>query len=179
MLGRTIPAAEMVLSIFEEHTRWCAKGKAGVLAELGVPVSVVERSQQLVAHWQVMWTEDMGVVCPLVNATQRIYPSLERCSFDKGYHSPANREGLDRKLKRSVLPKKGGCGPRSRRARERRRSGWRGGHTRRWNRRSTIWSSADRGGLLRGGRRASRGWWCWRGICTGSGCCCSQRSRPG
>ena len=36
--GETIPHAEKVLSIFEPHTRWCAKGKAGRPVELGVPV---------------------------------------------------------------------------------------------------------------------------------------------
>ena len=33
-----IPHAEKVFPIFEEHTRWIAKGKAGKPAELGVPV---------------------------------------------------------------------------------------------------------------------------------------------
>ena len=55
--GETIPQQEKVFSLFEPHTRWCAKGKAGVPVELGVPVRVVECTQQCVLHWQVMWEQ--------------------------------------------------------------------------------------------------------------------------
>ena len=40
--GETIPHSEKVFSIFEEHTRWCSKGKLGKTVELGVPVAIVE-----------------------------------------------------------------------------------------------------------------------------------------
>ena len=93
---------------FEPHTRWCAKGKAGVAVELGVPVSVVECEQQFVLHWQVMWSgEDVDVACPLVAEAQELYPCLAACSFDKGFHSPANRERLDAALELNALPRKG------------------------------------------------------------------------
>ena len=39
--------------------------------------------------------------------TQQLYPSLEGCSFDKRYHSQANRKRLDAKLRVNALPKKG------------------------------------------------------------------------
>ena len=100
--GRRIPHEEKVFSIFEPHTRWCAKGKAGV------PVSVVECEQQFVLHWQVMWEgEDVDVACPLVAEAQELYPCLAACSFDKGFHSPANRERLDAVLELNALPRKG------------------------------------------------------------------------
>ena len=106
--GQTIPPREKVFSLFEPHTRWCVKGNAGVPVELGVPVSVVECAQQFVLHWQLMWEQqDVDVAAELVERTQRLYPSLEECSFDKGYHSPANREALDRLLQQNVLPRKG------------------------------------------------------------------------
>ena len=38
---------EKVFSVFEEHTRWIAKGKAGVPVELGVPVCVVKDQHQV------------------------------------------------------------------------------------------------------------------------------------
>ena len=104
----TIPHGEKVFSIFEEHTRWCAKGKAGRVVELGVPVAVVESEQQFVLHWQVMWdSQDVEVACPLVRATQAQYPQLQVCSFDKGFHSQANRASLEQMLEVSALPKKG------------------------------------------------------------------------
>lgn len=106
--GETIPHEEKVFSIFEEHTRWCAKGKPGRTVELGVPVAVVESEQQFVLNWQVLWSEqDVEVACPLVRATQAQYPQLQACSFDKGFHSGANRAGLEQLLELSALPKKG------------------------------------------------------------------------
>ena len=104
--GQRIPHEEKVFSIFEPHTRWCAQGKAGVAVELGVPVSVVECEQQFVLHWQVMWSgKDVDVAVP--PETQETYPGLAAYSFDKGFHSPANRERLDAVLELNALPRKG------------------------------------------------------------------------
>ena len=47
------------------------------------------------------------MACPLVEATQALYPSLEQCSFDQGFHSPANRVRLDAALELNALPRKG------------------------------------------------------------------------
>ena len=41
---------EKVFSIFEEHTRWVPKGKAGCAVELGVPECVVEDQYQFILH---------------------------------------------------------------------------------------------------------------------------------
>ena len=109
--GQKIPHAEKVFSIFEEHTRWCAKGKLGKKVELGVPVAVVESEQQYVLHWQVMWEEeDVDVARELVEETQRQHPQLKECSFDKGFHSPSNRKELDALLELNALPRKGRLG---------------------------------------------------------------------
>ena len=73
-----------------------------------MPVAVVESEQQFVLNWQVLWSEqDVEVACPLVRATQAQYPQLQACSFDKGFHSGANRAGLEQLLELSALPKKG------------------------------------------------------------------------
>ena len=83
--GEVIPHEEKVFSIFEPHTRWCAKGKAGRAVELGVPVSVVESEHQFILHPKIQWAEhDVEVAQPLVAQTQALYPSLAGCSFDKG-----------------------------------------------------------------------------------------------
>ena len=106
--GGKIPHAEKVFSVFKSYTRWCSKGRAGKPVELGVSVSVVESAQQFVLHWQVMWDEeDVDVACELVQETQALYAGLESCSFDKGFHSVANREQLDEVLELNALPKKG------------------------------------------------------------------------
>ena len=40
--GQQIPAQEKIYSVFEPHTRWISKGKAGCPQELGVPVAILE-----------------------------------------------------------------------------------------------------------------------------------------
>lgn len=46
--------------VFEPHTRWTAKGKAGVV-EFGVPVCIVENQHQFILNHGVMWKESDGV----------------------------------------------------------------------------------------------------------------------
>ncbi len=106
--GEKIPHEEKVFSVFEEHTRWVSKGKAGRPVELGVPVCIVEDQHQFVLGWTIEWSGgDTDVVVPLVTACQEAYPELHSCSFDKGFHSPANRAALDGILALSALPGKG------------------------------------------------------------------------
>ena len=65
--GDKIPHGEKVLSIFEEHTRWIVKGKAGKKVELGVPVCVVEDGSVFVCDHEIMWSGgDAGVAVPLI-----------------------------------------------------------------------------------------------------------------
>ena len=52
--GESIPHEEKVFSIFEPHTEWISKGKAGVPVELGVKVCVLEDQHQFILHHQVM-----------------------------------------------------------------------------------------------------------------------------
>ena len=51
---QTIPHAEKVFSIFEPHTEWISKGKAGVSQELGLRVAILEDQYQFILHHQVM-----------------------------------------------------------------------------------------------------------------------------
>ena len=107
--GDKIPHGEKVFSIFEEHTRWIAKGKAGKKAELGVPVCVVEDGNGFVLDHEIMWEGgDTDVAVPLVERCLKAFPNLRGCSFDRGFHSPANRKTLDDLLELNALPKKGG-----------------------------------------------------------------------
>jgi len=43
----------------------------------------------------------------MVTETQQRFAGLESCSFDKGFHSPANQQALQAHLKLVVLPRKG------------------------------------------------------------------------
>ena len=106
--GEAIPHGEKVFSIFEPHTRWNAKGKAGRPVELGVPVCILEDQHQFILHHRVLWKGgDTAVAVPMITETQALYPDLTLCSFDKGFHSPENRIALDALLEHNVLPRKG------------------------------------------------------------------------
>ncbi len=52
--GEAIPHAEKVFSIFEPHTEWVNKGKAGVPVELGLKVCAVEDRHGFILHHHVM-----------------------------------------------------------------------------------------------------------------------------
>lgn len=106
--GQIIPHAQKVFSIFEEHTEWISKGKAGVPVELGVKVAVVEDQYRFILNHRVLQkTEDVEAAVPLIEETQRKYETLDSASFDKGFHSAENQMDLAKIVKLVVLPKKG------------------------------------------------------------------------
>jgi hypothetical protein len=106
--GETIPHDEKIFSIFEEHTEWIKKGKAGVLVELGVRVSILEDQHGFILNHIVMekMTDDK-VAVEIVTAAQEKFPNISSCSFDKGYYTPSNRRELSEILETVVMPKKG------------------------------------------------------------------------
>jgi hypothetical protein len=107
---RSPPHAEKVFSIFEPHTEWINKGKAGVPVELGLRVVISEDQHGLILHHQVMekCTDDQ-VAIPLVEETCARFAEVDSASMDKGFHSPANQTGLAEVVPLPVLPKKGKC----------------------------------------------------------------------
>ena len=106
--GEVIPHGEKVFSVFEEHTRWVCKGKAGRPAELGVPVAVVEDEFQFILDHMILWRGgDIDAAVPLVRDCLERFPDLRVCSFDRGFHSPGNRELLEAMLDTAALPRKG------------------------------------------------------------------------
>jgi hypothetical protein len=108
ILGEKIPHAEKVFSIFEEHTEWISKGKAGVPVELGLKVCVLEDQYGFILHHRVMEHEtDEQIAIPMVEESRKKFSSLTACSFDKGFHSPANQKDLQEHLDHVILPKKG------------------------------------------------------------------------
>ena len=106
--GIKIPHNEKVFSIFETHTEWISKGKAGVPVEFGLKVCVLEDQYGFILHHQVMQNEtDEQVAIPMVKQAQDKFSGLSTCSFDKGFHSPKNQLELPNLLDLVVLPKKG------------------------------------------------------------------------
>ena len=106
--GETIPHEEKVFSLFEPHTEWISKGKAGVPVELGVRVAIVESQEGFILHHKVMERQtDDKIAVDIVKETQAYFPAFKACSFDKGFHSPANQADLQTILEQVTLPKKG------------------------------------------------------------------------
>ena len=103
--GETIPQNEKVFSIFETHTRWISKGKAGRPVELGVPVGIAEDQYQFILHHEIIWTgSDVDFAVPIVEITKELFPDFCAVSFNRGFHSPANRARLNELLDDNVLP---------------------------------------------------------------------------
>jgi IS5 family transposase len=110
LYGESIPHAEKVFSLFEPHTEWISKGKAGVPVELGVRVTVTEDQYGFILTQRVMLGEtDDQVAVPLVEDLLRRFPRVRSVSLDKGFHSPANQQRLAELIDFPVLPKKGKC----------------------------------------------------------------------
>lgn len=106
--GETIPHHEKVFSLFEQHTEWISKGKAGVPVELGLRVCIVKDQFNFILHHRVMENEtDDKIAVLIIDETQSRFPGFKKCSFDKGFHSPYNQKELATRLEKVVLPRKG------------------------------------------------------------------------
>ena len=106
--GERIPHDEKVFSLFQPHTEWISKGKAGVPVELGVRVCVMEDRDRFILHHRVMEkSTDDQVAVAMVDETRQRFPALRAVSMDKGFHSPGNQKALKSRLECVVLPKKG------------------------------------------------------------------------
>ncbi|AGX86823.1 ISNCY-like element ISSymo1 family transposase [Candidatus Symbiobacter mobilis] len=108
--GERIPHSEKIFSLFEPHTEWISKGKAGVPVELGVKVCILEDQHRFILHHHVMEKqEDNEVAVPMVEAAKERFSTLNAVSFDKGFHSQENQKKLAKLLDCAALPKKGRC----------------------------------------------------------------------
>jgi hypothetical protein len=108
IFNERIPHEEKVFSIFEPHTEWISKGKAGVPQELGLKVCVLKDQYGFILHHQVMEQQmDDKVAVSILQEARKRFENLSGCSFDKGFYSPDNREQLSNILDYVVLPKKG------------------------------------------------------------------------
>ena len=106
--GEVIPHAQKVFSIFEPHTEWISKGKAGVPVELGIKVCILEDQYQFILHHEVMQQKtDAQVAVSMVSEAKKRFPNLSACSFDKGFHSTGNQDQLKEHLELVALPRKG------------------------------------------------------------------------
>jgi len=108
LAGETMAHEQKVFSIFEPHTEWIVKGKAGISQELGLPVCILEDQYGFILNHRVMQHEkDLDIAVLFTRETVEKFPKLSGCSYDKGFYSPQNREDLEQVLEKVILPKKG------------------------------------------------------------------------
>ena len=106
--GETIPHNEKLFSIFQPHTEWISKGKAGVPVEFGIRVGIVEDQYQFLLHHRVMQKEtDEKTTVTMVQESKKKFPGMHAISYDRGYYSRNNLEELEKELEHVSLPKKG------------------------------------------------------------------------
>jgi hypothetical protein len=106
--GDSIPHLEKVFSIFEEHTEWIKKGKAGVPVELGLRVCILEDQYGFILHHHVMEQQtDDKIAVRMTEESKKKFSDLDSCSFDKGFYTPDNKNALKSIIKNVILPKKG------------------------------------------------------------------------
>jgi hypothetical protein len=108
LLDEKIAHEEKVFSIFETHTEWISKGKAGVPQELGLKVCVLKDQYGFILHHQVLEQQtDEKVAVAMAQGAKDKFENLTGCSFDKGFYSPENKSRLTNILDYVILPKKG------------------------------------------------------------------------
>jgi IS5 family transposase len=106
--GQNIPHEEKVFSLFQPHTEWISKGKAGVPVELGLRVCVVEDQHRFILNHEVMeGITDDAIAVPIVEETKQRFSTLHSVSMDKGFHSKDNQVKLKEIVNLVVIPKKG------------------------------------------------------------------------
>lgn len=111
VLGEIIPHEEKVFSIFESHTEWNSKGKAGKAVEFGHNVLVGFDQYGFILHGEVYEkTVDKLRTIAIGKRLKEKYNSadkIEGISFDKNFFSLPAEKSLEQKFGIVVLPKAG------------------------------------------------------------------------
>lgn len=106
--NEVIPQQEKVFSIFERHTEWIVKGKAGVPQELGVKVCIMKDQYGLIMNHSVMERlHDVDIAVPFTIETKNNFTNIFSCGYDRGFYSSENYMRLTEILDTVIMPKKG------------------------------------------------------------------------
>ena len=108
--GETIANSEKVFSLFEPETELINRGKNPNPIEFGHRVLVIEDAAGFVCHYSVMQrgaVDSEVVVGEMKQLQDRLGGRIDRASFDRGFHSPANQLELKNLVLHPCLPKPG------------------------------------------------------------------------
>ena len=108
--GEQVPNEDKLFSIFEPHTQLYRRGKASQPNQYGRLVLIYEDAAGFISHHFVMPrdAQDVDVAVEQTRKLQeRVGRRVEEISFDRGFHSPENQEGLAEIVAHVCLPKPG------------------------------------------------------------------------
>lgn len=107
--GEKIPHDEKVFSLFEPHTTWNSKGKAGVICELGQKHLVVtDQNNFIVFHKLIADIPDKHFTIEVALELKEKYGErLTSLSFDKGFSSKEIITELETIIPNAIIKQKG------------------------------------------------------------------------
>ena len=78
------------------------------MAELGLPVALVEDEYPFILIHHILWDESgVDVAVPNIGAVQAAYLEFNACSIDRGFCSLSILQQLQERMQEVTLPKKG------------------------------------------------------------------------
>jgi hypothetical protein len=108
--GESVPNSDKLFSIFEPHTQLYKRGKAGQPMQFGRQVLVFEDAAGFLVRGVLMNRDesDKDVAVRETKSLQETFNNkVQRLSFDRGFHSPANQIELSELVADLCLPKPG------------------------------------------------------------------------
>lgn len=109
--GETVPSAEKVYSLFEEHTELIKRGKAGKPIEFGHKVLLAETGEKFILHYESMLTQraDKELIQESLAAHDKVFgcrPAI--LAGDKGFYESREQLGnLSERIETVSICKKG------------------------------------------------------------------------
>jgi len=107
ILGEKVPNSEKLFSLFETHTQLYRRGKAKEPNQYGRLVLVFEDAAGFISHYHLMDRDatDADVILEQTREAQRKHDGrIESASFDRGFYSAENEEGLAEIIEQPCLP---------------------------------------------------------------------------
>lgn len=107
--GEGIPHSEKVFSLFEPHTKWISKGKAGVICELGQKhLIVTDQNHFIVYHKLIEDTPDATFTIEIAEKLKEQFgDDLASLSLDKGFSSKQIITELEGIIPNAIIKQKG------------------------------------------------------------------------
>ena len=105
----TIAHSEKMFSLFEPHTKWISKGKAGIIAELGQKQIIVTDQNHFIVYHQLIGDKpDSEFTIPVAKKLKQLFGErLYSLSYDKGFSSKHHIDTLEKLIPKAIIKQKG------------------------------------------------------------------------